>query len=241
MVVAFAVSTTPVAGAEITVIASNAVKEALLQLIPEFQRRTGHQVDVAWGGTTDIIRRVLDGNPCDLVAIPDAGIDDLIRQGRLREGGRVDFVRSGIGVAAASNSVRPNVDSRPALRQTLLSARSIVLSSGPSSVYLLKLFEEMGISEDIKSRIRRLPVGESVGQALARGEGEIGFTQISELLEIKGIEYVGPLPADTQHYTVFSFGTSVGARDPAAVRSFVNFLKSPAAEPAIRHAGQEPA
>ena len=226
--------------ADIKVIASNAVKEAFAELVPAFETASGHTVTTVWGGTLDITRRIAGGEVVDIVIIPAAGIDDLIRQGRLARGSRVDFTRSAIGVAIRPGAPRPDISSGEALKASLLAATSIVLSSGPSSFYLLDLFETMGIAATIGPKIRRLAPGASVGEALARGEGDVGFTQVSEFLAIKGIEYLGPLPADVQHITVFSMGLHAAAPAAEAARALMTFLTSPDAAPVIRHAGMEP-
>jgi molybdate transport system substrate-binding protein len=194
-----------------------------------------------WGGTVDITNRIAGGEVIDIVIIPASGVDDLIKQGRLAPGSRVDFVKSSIGVAIRPGAPKPDISSGEALKKSLLASKSIILSSGPSSVYLAGLFKKMGIDIAIKSKIRQLAPGLSVGEALARGEGDIGFTQISEFLAIKGIEYIGPLPSDIQHVTVFSMGLHPGATKADAPQALIKFLTSPDAIPAIRHTGMEPA
>ena len=232
----------PLAAAdEIKVIATNAVKESFAELVPVFEKKTGHHVTTVWGGTVAITKRVSEGEVFDLVVIPDAKIDELIQKGKIKAGGRTDYVKSGIGVAIAPDASVPDISSGEALKRTLLSEPSIVLSFGPSSFYLLDLFEKMGISDALKPKIKRLASGLPVSDALAKGEGKIGFTQISEFVTAKGIKYLGPLPPDVQHYTVFSFGLHSAAPKPDAARSLVDFLTSPAADSVIRHAGQDPA
>ena len=226
---------------EIKVIATNAVKETFAELVPVFEKKTGHQVTTVWGGTESIVKRVSAGDVFDLVVIGDTRIDELIKQGRIKAGGRTDFVKSGIGVAIPPDAAVPDISSGDALKRTLLSTPSIVLSFGPSSFYLLDLFEKMGISDVLKPKIKRLASGLPVSDALAKREGNIGFTQISEFITAKEIKYLGPLPPDVQHYTVFSFGLHSAAPKPDAARSLVDFLTSAAADPVIRHAGQEPA
>jgi len=227
--------------AEIRVIASNAVRDALSELVPVFERQSGHNVTVILGGTIDIARRVAKGEVFDLVIIPASNIDDLIQQGWLRVGSRRDFVRSAIGVATRPGVLAPDISSGSALRASLLVADSIVLSSGPSAFYLLELFERMGITESIRSKMMQLAPGRSVGEALANGEGDIGFTQVSELLTVKGIVYLGSLSDDVQHITVFSIGVHTAGAAHEAARSLSEFLTSPVAEAAIRHSGMEPA
>jgi len=229
----------PAAGAaDIKVIASNAVREPYRELVPIFEKATGHRVAIDWGGTIDIIRRIGGGDIADIVIIPAARIDDFVKQGLLV--GRVDLAQSGVGVAVRAGAPRPDISSTAALRNTLLAAKSIVLSSGPSSVYMPTLFQKMRIADELKPKIIQIGPGLPVGEAVARGEGEIGFTQMSELMSVKGVDYLGPLPADVQFITVFSAGLHVAAPQPDAARALVKFLTAPDAAPVLRRHGLEP-
>jgi len=221
--------------------ASNAVKEACLELVPAFERASGHAVAAAYGGTIDTTERIDGGEVVDVVILSAASIDGLIGRGRLVAGSRVDFVRSAIGVATRQGAPAPDISSGEAVAASLLKSNTVVLSSGPSSVYLAGLFDRMGIAAALAPKIRKLAPGHSVGAALARGDGDIGFTQVSELIAIAGIAYAGPLPADIQNVTVFSLGLHASAPSPAAARAMMAFLASPSAAPAIRHAGLDPA
>jgi molybdate transport system substrate-binding protein len=227
------------AAAEIRMIASNAVREPFGELLPAFEKSTSHKVTVSWGGTVDIVRRVEDGEIADIVIIPAARIDVLAGQGRIVS--RTDLVRSGVGVAARAGLPRPDVSTVATLRCALLAAKSIVLSSGPSSLYMPTLFEKMGIAGDVKPKIIQIAPGLGVGAALARGEGEIGFTQVSELMSVEGIQYVGPLPADVQFVTVFSAGLHTSAPAPDAAGALLKFLTGPEAAPVLKSHGMEPA
>jgi molybdate transport system substrate-binding protein len=229
----------PAAGAaEIKVIASNAVREPYRELVPVFEKASGHRVTIDWGGTVDIVKRVGGGEVADIVIIPAGRIDDFVKQGLLV--GRIDLARSGVGIAVRAGAPRPDISSAAALRNTLLAAKSIVLSSGPSSVYLPTLFQKMGIVEQIKPKVIQIGPGLPVGEAVARGEGEIGFTQISELMSVKGVDYLGPLPADVQLVTVFSAGLHAVAPAPDAARALVKFLTAPDTAPVLKRHGMEP-
>jgi molybdate transport system substrate-binding protein len=229
----------PAAGAaEIKVIASNAVREPYRELVPVFEKTTGHRVAIDWGGTVDIVKRVGGGEVADIVIIPAERIDNFIKQGLLVS--RIDLARSGVGIAVRAGAQRPDISSAQALRNALLAAKSIVLSSGPSSVYLPTLFQRMGIADEIKPKIIQIGPGLPVGEAVARGEGEIGFTQMSELMSVKGVEYLGPLPAEVQFITVFSAGLHAAAPAPDAARALVKFLTAPDAAPVLRRHGMEP-
>jgi molybdate transport system substrate-binding protein len=227
-------------GAEIKMIASNAVKEAYLQLVPQFEKASGHQVRIDWVGTDDVVRRIGGGEIADLVIAPSFTVDDLIKQGRLAQGSRVDVAKSFIGVALRPGAPKPDLSSGEGLKQSLLKAKSIIISGGPSGTYLSGLFQKMGIADAIKDKTRRLGPGASPGEAVARGESDIGFTQVSELLAVNGIDYLGPIPADVQQVTTFSAGLHKSAREPDAAKAMLKYLTAPAAIPVLKKSGLEP-
>ena len=226
--------------AEIKVIASNAVKEAYVKLVPVFEKKSGHHVTVDWGGTADIVKRTANGEVADIVITTSAYIDDLTKQGKLAPGSRVDLAKSTIGVALRPGAPKPDLTNGEGLKKSLLAAKSIILSGGPSGVYLTELFQKMGIAEQIKAKTTRLAPGESPGEAVAHGQGDIGFTQVSELLAVKGIVYLGPVPADVQQVTVFSAGIGRNAQQPDAAKALVRFLTSAEAAPTLKETGLQP-
>ncbi len=223
---------------EIKMLASNAVREAYTELVPVFENATGLHVLVEWGGTPDIVRRAMAGEALDVVVIPARRVDALIAHGKAVE--RTDLARSFIGVAAKAGSPRPLVATTDDLRRALLTARTIVLSSGPSGAYMRALFERLGVSGDINEKVLQLAPGLSVGEAIAEGRGDLGFTQISELLAIKGIAYLGPLPADVQSVTVFSAGLLAPSASSGAARALIRYLAGPDATIVLRKHGLEP-
>jgi molybdate transport system substrate-binding protein len=233
-------ATVPLRAAEIKMIASNAVKEAYLQLVPQFEKTSGHKVTIDWVGTADVVRRIGGGEVADIVIAPSFTVDDLIKQGRLAPGSRVDVAKSIIGVALRPGAPKPDLSSGASLKQYLLSAKSIIISGGPSGTYLSQLFQKMGIADAIKGKTVRLAPGASPGVAVARGEGDIGFTQVSELLAVKGIDYLGPLPADIQDVTTFSAGLHKAAPQADAAKALVKFLTAPASVPVLKKTGLEP-
>jgi molybdate transport system substrate-binding protein len=233
--------TTTAHAAEISLLASAAVKEFVVELIPAFEASSGHRVRPSWAGTEAITRRVNGGEVADVVLVAARNIDTLISAGKLVPGSRVDVARSGIGVAVRAGLPRSDISSGEAVKQAVLSARSVAYSSGPSGFYIAELFKRMGIADQINDKVKQTPSGVQVGEVVARGEADLGFQQVSELLHLKGIEYLGPLPADVQHITVFSAGLHVAATAPEAARAFLGFLTAPEAAPTIRKAGMEPA
>jgi len=226
--------------AEIKVMASAAFKEAYLALVPEFERSTGHQVATSWVPSVQMMSRLKGGETVDLVIMSAASLDELIQHGMIAPGNRFDLAKSGVGAAVKAGAAKPDISSGEALKRAVLAAKSIVYSTGPSGIYLAGLFQRMGIADQIKHKIKQVQ-GEPAGAAVARGEAEIGFQQMSELLPVPGIDLIGPLPADVQQITVFSAGLHVTAKEPDAARALVKFLTAPAAAPVIRKKGMEPA
>lgn len=215
-----------------------AIKEAYLELVPAFEKQTGHKVVTRFVGSGDLMKRLRAGETTDLVIMAAGTIDELAKEGRIVPGSRVDLVKSIIGVAVRVGAPKPDLSSGEALKRTLLAAKSIAYSSGPSGMYLAGLFKQWGIPEN---RITQTPPGAPVGEVIARGDAEIGFQQVSELLPVKGIDYVGPLPPDVQLVTVFSAGTHTAAKEAEAAKAWTRFLTSAAAAPILKKKGMDPA
>jgi molybdate transport system substrate-binding protein len=232
-------------GAEINVMTSGGLTEAYRNLIPEFESTTKNSVKTAYGASTggapdSIPSRLQRGEPADVVIMASNALDELIKQGKVVPGSRVDLARSSIGMAVRAGAPKPDISSVDALKRTLLEAKSIAYSASASGVYLSnELFPRLGIWDQIKEKSKRIE-SERVGTVVARGDAEIGFQQVSELLPIPGIDYVGPLPPEVQKITVFSAGIAVGSKEPEAAKALIKFLASPAAAPAITKSGMEP-
>lgn len=226
--------------AEIKVLSSIATKEAYLELVPQFERASGHKVSTTWAGTTDIMKRMAAGERHDVVMISSSEMEELIRQAKIDGGSRVNMARCGVGVAVRAGAPKPDLSSGEALKRTLLAAKTVGYTSGPSGVYMGQLIERMGIAADIKPKYRGVPSGGTIGTIVATGEAEIGFQQVSELVHIKGIDYVGPLPADVQKITIFSAGIQAGAQQPQAARELLAFLTAPATAAVYKKHGLDP-
>jgi len=225
--------------AEITVLSSIATKEAYLELVPQFERASGHQVSTTWAGTTAIMQRMAAGERYDLIVISSTELDQLTKQGTIVAGSRADLAKSGIGIAVRAGAPRPNVSSSAALKQALLAAKTVGYTSGPSGVYMGSLVERMGIAAEVKAKFRSVPSGGTIGSIVASGDCEIGFQQVSELVHIPGITYIGPLPAEIQRVTIFSCGLQTGAPQPAAAKALVAFLTTPTAKKVMQKHGLE--
>jgi molybdate transport system substrate-binding protein len=226
--------------AEIKVIGSPGLREAYSDLLPGFEKATGHHAATTWGGVNDIAKRVAGGEIADVVLLPAAQIDDLVSRGKLMPETRVDVAKSGVGVAIRSGAPKIDVSSSDALKKALLQAKSIAYSTGPSGVHMAEVIKNFGIADQVKSKIVISPPDTPVGVMVARGDAEIGFQQVSELLRIKGVEYLGALPADVNEITVFSAAVHKNAAQPSAARTLVKYLSAPDAAPIIRKTGMDP-
>lgn len=226
---------------EIKVLSSIATREAYLELVPQFESATGHKVSTTWAGTTAIMQRMAAGETYDLVMISSTELDELIRQGKIVSGSRVDLAKSGIGIAVKAGAKRPDVSSTEALKKALLAANTVGYTSGPSGVYMGSLVERMGIAAEVKAKFRSVPSGGTIGTIVASGDCEIGFQQVSELVHIPGIDYIGPLPAEVQRVTVFACGLQTGAPQPDAAKALVAFLTTAAAKNVMTKHGLETA
>src|ERR1044072_3576009 len=202
--------------AEVRLFASGALKEAYLDLLPDFEKASGHSVKAVWSNTTDIRKRVAEGEIADLVILGSNGTDALLKDGKLVANSRTAFAKSGIYVAVRAGAPRPDISSAEALKKALLAARSVAHSGGASGTYIVTMLQKLGIDDEVRRRAVVTRPKEPVGGKLVAGEAEIGFHQLSELLPVKGIYIVGPLPAEIQQITVFSGALHSAAEQPDA-------------------------
>jgi len=225
---------------EIRVLASGATRDAYVEAVPQFEKATGHTVVTTWTGSANIKKRIAAGEVYDLVIVGAPVIDAFVQQGKVVAGSRVDLMKSGVGVGVRAGASRPDISSSGNLKKAVLEAKSIGYSTGPSGDYVIKLFERMGIADQVRPKLKQVPSGERIGTFITSGEAEIGFQQVSELIDAPGVDYLGPLPPEVQQTTVFSAGIHSGAKEAKAAKELVEFLTGPAAASAIRKHGMEP-
>jgi len=224
----------------IQVMATAAFKQAYLELVPIFERVSGSKVTTTWASTQEIIHRVKSGEVTDLIIMAGNAIDELIAAGQLAKGSRTDIAKSWVALAVRAGAAKPDIRSAATFKRAMLEASSIAYSFGPSGVYLTGLFERMGIAAQLQDKVKQIS-GEPVGALVARGEAEIGFQQMSELMPVAGIDIVGPLPAEIEQITAFSTGVHVNSRAAETANALTKFFRAPAAHPIIRAKGMEPA
>lgn len=231
----------PQVGAPITGISSMAIRAALADLVRVYEERSRQRVVVESVGGVDAAARVQAGERFDVVFLAKNAIDKLISSGHVLTGSRVDLARSGVAVAVRAGAPRPDIGTETSLRRTILGAQTIGYSTGPSGVELARLFERWGIADALRGRIVTPPPGVPVAALIARGEVELGFQQLSELLHVDGVDVLGPLPLAIDIVTIFSGGLGARAGQTDAARALLTFLASPAAAETKRRHGMDPA
>ena len=230
---------------ELRVMTSGAFTAAYLELIPRLELLTKKKLVTAatsiGTGENSIPNRLRRGEPVDVVIVADAVLGGFIKEGLIMAESYTPLARSAIGMAVRAGAPKPDISTVERLKLTLLQAKSIAYSASISGDYLTtELYQRLGIADQVLSKSRRVEGGERVGTVIARGEAEIGFQQISELLPVPGIDHITPLPPEVQRVSTFSAGVARSTADSDAAHAFVKFLASPEAVRAITNSGLEP-
>jgi molybdate transport system substrate-binding protein len=224
-------------------ISSMATKALLADLTQAYLAQTGVSVQIESVGGVDAAKRVQAGEAFDMVLLASDAIDKLIASGHVQTGSRCDWVRSPVAVAVQAGAARPDLSNEAAVKAAVLASPTLSYSTGPSGVYLEKLFERWGIADEVKTRIVVPPPGTPVGALVASGQAALGFQQLSELIALPGIDVLGTLPADVAFITTFSSGIPVviagDVTRVAAVQSFLQFLASAGVEDVKRKQGMD--
>jgi molybdate transport system substrate-binding protein len=220
-------------------ISSMATRQLLTELVADYKKSAMIDITIESVGGVDAAKRVQSGEAFDVVILASDAIDKLIVAGHIDPSSKVNLVNSGVAVAVKSGSIVPDITSEAAVKSAVLAAKTISYSTGPSGVALAKLFERWGIAEQIASRIVQAPPGVPVGSLVAKGEVELGFQQLSELIHLDGISIVGLLPPEIQITTTFSAGICTAAIQADAVKAMLAYMASPAASAAKLRQGME--
>ena len=245
MLAAFAavlLSGAPAVAAEIKVFSAGAIEPGLVRAIEAFKRASGDTVKVEFNTAPQLASRLAKGDVADVLIAPPAALDQQAKDGKVAADGRVTFGRVGAGVVMRAGLPSPDIATTASFKQSVLGAEAIVYNTASTGLYLEKLFERLGIADEIKAKTTRYPNGERVMEHLIHGKGnEIGFGAITEikLFEPKGLKLVGPLPADLQNYTTYAAALMAGAPSPQAAKAFLAFLGSAEAKQAFAAGGVE--
>ena len=228
-------------GVEIKVLKTLATEKAYLALLPRFEQTSGHRVTTRYGGTVDVRNWLAAGEPFDLAIAASRVIDMFTAAGVIVPDSRVDIATSGVGVAVRKGAAKPDISTPKAFKDTLLAAKSVGYSTGPSGEYFLRLLARTGLAGRVTPKLKQVAAGGFVGTLVANGDTEIGVQQVSELATFPGVDYIGPLPGDLQMTTIFASGISTAAQQPDAAKDLVNFLAAPVSAATFRKFGLEPA
>lgn len=222
----------------IKIISSMATRQLLADLVATLPQAPGQAVLVESVGGVDAARRVRADEAFDGVVLAADVIDKLIAEGKLLPA-RIDLVRSGVAIAVREGAPAPDISSEDAVRAAVLAARTIGFSTGPSGAHLARLFERWGIAEQVQARIVTAPPGVPVGTLVAKGDVELGFQQLSEMMNLPGIAVLGPLPPAIQIITTFSAGVAATSTQPERVRELFTLFASPATAAIKRENGMD--
>ena len=229
--------------AEIKVLTAGAFKQVLLAMLPQFERQSGHKVIVDNDTVGALTKRIEAGEAFDLAVLTPTAVDNLSKKGKLVPGSGRNLARVGIGVVVKEGAPKPDIGSVDAFKKALLAASSIAYidpaAGGSSGIYVAGLLERLGIAAEMKGK-SRLISGGAVAEHIARGEAELGIHQISEILPVKGITLVGPLPAEIQSYTIYAAGVSINAKQADAAKDLLKALTGPSVAEVLRSKGMDP-
>lgn len=226
--------------AEISVISTTSPKGALIEIVPLFERASGHKVNIIYGAGSEMGGKIRSGALGDLLIAPGEFVGPLIKEGRVLAGSVVNFARSKSSVAVRAGAPKPDISSPEQFKDALVAARTVSFSRGASGLLFMKVIARLGITERIKEKAVMPQRGELVGTVVARGDAEIGIQQLSELVVVPGIDIVGPLPGELQEQIVYGASMLPSIKQPEAAKEFVKFLRSESAAPIFKKKGMEP-
>ena len=239
----FAVAQAGLAGAaELKVLTTPALTEVWQELGPKFEA-TGHKLTIAYASSGAIGKRVSEGETADLLVSTPAGIDSLIKAGKVTDGTNTPIASSGMGVAVLTGAPKPDISTPDAFKRALLAAKAVAYtdpsSGGASGVHLAKVLDRLGIADEVNAKAK-LGRGVPAGSFVVKGEADIAIQQIPELLGVQGVEVVGPLPGDLQNVTTFATGIPLGSTQAEAATLLVRFLQTPESAAVIKKHGLDP-
>jgi molybdate transport system substrate-binding protein len=234
----------PLTAGELKVLTSGAFKPILTGLLPGFEAESGDHVRLENDTAGALFKRVSDGEACDLLILTRAGVDELEKAGRIVPGSAVDLARVGVGLAVRKGVAHPDISTVAALKQTLLSAKSIAFvdpaAGGSSGIYIKSMLQRLGIADAVAGKTV-LVKGGLVLEHVVNGEAELGLQQISEILTVAGADLVGPLPPELQNYTIYTAAIPKNASAPGAAKALLERLRTKQAIDSLRAKGMEPA
>jgi len=230
------------AAADIKVLTAGAFKQIVVALAPEFEKQTGHKVAIENETVGALVKKIEGGEAFDVTFLSPAAVDDLVKKGKIADGSQVNIARVGVGVMVKEGAPKPDIGSVDAFKQAVLAAKSVAYidpaSGGSSGIYVAKLLEQLGIADQVKPK-QKLKKGGYVADLIVSGEAELGIHQISEIVPVKEVTLVGPLPAEIQNYTTYAAGIGAGAKDGEAAKALIKVFSGPTAAAVLKDKGME--
>ncbi len=240
--VAIAANVQIATAAEIKLLTAGAMRAVVVALLPDFEKQTGHKVEIDNATAGTLKKRIEGGEAFDVAIITPAVVDDLAGTGKIVAGSRIDLAKVGMGVAVKEGAAVPDIATVDAFKRLLLDAKSVAYidpkAGGSSGIYFDKLLDRLGIGDQVRPKAK-LKQGGYVAELVASGEAEVAIHQISEIVPVKGAVLVGPLPAEVQNFTTYSAGLGAAAKDAGAAKALIQFLSGPASGPVLKTRGMD--
>lgn len=235
----------PTMAADINVLSPAALRSSMNEILPEFEKSSRHKITAVFGTSGALVLRIQKDEPADLGIVTGSQIDDLQKQGKILAGSKVNIARVGIGIFTRRGASKPDIGSIEAFRRTLLAAKSIGhLDPGtgaPSGAFAARLLSSLDIAAEIKPKVKALGAGTTMFRAVAAGDVDIAFGQVTEIREQPDVELIGPLPSEIQNYTSFAAGIVARSEHRDAAKALISYLRSPSAATVMKAKGLEPA
>jgi molybdate transport system substrate-binding protein len=230
----------PTRAAEIRVFSSNAMTEVLADLVPEFERTTGHKIKATIEPTNAIMNRIKAGEAADVIILLRQSIDDLKRSGKIVPGSEVDLARTSMGLAVRSGAPKPDISTVEAFKDAMLKTNSVAVSEiGASGLHFRRVLEQLGIADAMKPKLKVLPGAARTAELVAKGDADVAVQMVSELQPVSGVEILSPLPGELHFQILLAGAVDAGAKEPDVGGALIKFLASPAASSVLRRKGMQ--
>jgi molybdate transport system substrate-binding protein len=235
-------STQATSAAEVKVLTAGAFKQVVLAVVPEFEKQTGHKVIVDNDTVGGLTKRIEAGDTFDVVVLTPAAVDALTTKGKIAQGTKATLARVGVGVMVKAGAPAPDVSTVDAFKRALINAKSVAYidpaSGGSSGIYVAGLLDKLGLADQVKPKAK-LKQGGYVADLIKSGEAELGIHQISEIIPVKEVTLVGPLPTEIQNYTIYAAGIGAGSKESEAAKALINVLSGPAGAAVLKEKGMD--
>jgi molybdate transport system substrate-binding protein len=225
---------------KVAIICTMSCKEALIELVPVFERESGYKVEPTYGGGPNLAKQISGGLSADIFVGPEEFSGPLIEEGRLDGASRTAFAHSGAAVAVKTGTPKPDISTPQKLKEALLAAKAVCYSGGASGIHFVQACEKLGIADAVAAKLVKPRPGEMVGPVLVRGEADIGVQQPAELIPVQGIDILGPLPPELRQTIVYGATVFKGSTQREGNKAFVDFMRSEEARKVLRHSGIDP-